>query len=235
MSDFEYAGSELDLFSAVVHWKKYWASHVAPFISGDVVEIGAGLGANTSYLDQGQAKSWLCVEPDRGLLARLEGNLQRGPRRAYRTLCGTLQSIPAGESFDTILYIDVLEHIEHDGAELVAAAKCLRAKGRIIVLSPAHQWLFTPFDKAVGHYRRYNRQMLRRITPSHLAIERMFYLDSVGLFASLANRLFLKQSLPTRGQLAVWDSCIVPASRFVDPILFKSAGKTIIGVWQLPG
>ena len=109
MIDFEYPGSELDLFETVRNWKSYRASRVRPFVRGDVLEVGAGLGANTSYLDAGGSRRWVCLEPDSALTARLTSNL--GSLRAcYEVLCGTLESVGAGQQFDSIAYIDVLEH-----------------------------------------------------------------------------------------------------------------------------
>jgi hypothetical protein len=129
-------------------------------------------------------------------------------------------------------YIDVLEHIDDDHSELKAAAAKLKVGGRLIVLAPAHQRLFTPFDQSVGHFRRYNRNMMRDAAPPELKVERIFYLDSVGLLASLANKLFLKQSMPTKEQLHVWDSWMIPVSRVIDPLLFRSIGKTVVGIWS---
>jgi hypothetical protein len=92
--------------------------------------------------------------------------------------------------------------------------------------------LFTPFDAAIGHFRRYNRQMLRRISPSDLLLDRLFYLDSAGLVLSGANLLLLRQSMPTTSQLRVWDKFVIPISRVLDRFLFNSVGKSIVGVWQ---
>ena len=108
------------------------------------------------------------------------------PRRSYETVCGTLESL-AGQQFDTIMYIDVLEHIDNDREELSRAASHLRPDGHLIVLAPAHQRLFSPFDTAIGHFRRYNRPMLRTISPASLRLERMRYLDCAGLILSAAN------------------------------------------------
>ena len=105
-----------------------------------------------------------------------------------------------------------------------------RPGGRIVVLTPAHQSLFSPFDAAIGHFRRYDRASLGRLSPCGL--ERMFFLDAVGLFASGANRLLLRQSMPTLGQIQTWDRWIIPVSRVVDPLLGFRAGKTIVGIWR---
>jgi SAM-dependent methyltransferase len=235
MEEIHYVGSELDLFSAVHNWKSYWSSRIRPYIVGDVLEVGAGLGSNTSLLSPATEGRWVCLEPDPSLLASLRKNLEDlGGKRAFESVCGTLSSLDASETFDTIIYIDVLEHIEEDAAELALAAGRLRPGGCVIVLSPAHPWLYTPFDAAIGHCRRYNRTSLQRAAPPGMKTEAIFYLDSCGIAASSINRLFLRQSMPTAEQLKVWDSWIVPVSRVVDPILGFTVGKSIVGIWRKP-
>jgi SAM-dependent methyltransferase len=235
MAEFTYAGSELDLFAAVHNWKAYWTSQVQPFLHGDVLEVGAGIGSNTLLLNQGSAAHrWVCVEPDPQLIGELQRKLHNDPNgQLYEAITGTLANV-AGQLFDTVIYIDVLEHIEHDGEELTAAAKLLRPGGHIIVLSPAHQSLYTPFDAAIGHFRRYNKKMVRAISPPSLKLIRLRYLDFVGLSASSANRLMLRQSMPTAAQLHVWDKWMIPVSRVVDTLLGYSMGKSIIAIWQKP-
>lgn len=232
MTDFKYVGSELELFAAACNWKSYWSRRIRAFISGDVIEVGAGIGSNTRFLDSGGRRRWVCVEPDPLLIDLLTKNLNQTTDSQYETVCGTLQSLNADQRFDTIIYIDVLEHIEDDREELSAAAKRLRPGGSIIVLSPAHQWLFSPFDAAIGHFRRYNHSMLRNISPADLTLEHLFYLDSAGLIASAANLLFLRQSMPTKAQLRFWDQWIVPISRVLDNLLRGAVGKSVIAVWR---
>jgi hypothetical protein len=73
--------------------------------------------------------------------------------------------------------------------------------------------------------------MLRQCLPANCQLEKIFYLDCVGMFASLANRIMLRQSLPTVAQIKTWDNCIIPVSRVVDPLLGYALGKTIVSVF----
>jgi len=236
MADFKYVGAELDLFAEVHNWKTYWSRSIRRFIGGDVLEVGAGIGANTRYLDSGVAGQWVALEPDAELAARLANNLEQYTRQpAYESAIGAIGKLPPSRKFDTIVYIDVLEHIEKDREELKNAASLLRPGGRIVVLAPAHQWLFTPFDAAIGHFRRYNRAMMRNIGPPELLLERTVYLDSAGLVLSMANLLLLRQSMPTKRQLAIWDRWVIPVSRVLDQCFFHALGKSIVGVWRRRG
>jgi 2-polyprenyl-3-methyl-5-hydroxy-6-metoxy-1,4-benzoquinol methylase len=234
MSEFRYVGSELELFAAANNWKSYWAQQIEPFLRGDVLEVGAGIGSNTVLLNHSGEGRWMCLEPDPDLFIRLVKILENAPNeRLYQSVCGTLDSLKT-QQFDTIIYIDVLEHIDLDGDELNRATSHLRPEGHLIVLSPAHQCLFTPFDAAIGHFRRYNRSMLRRIAPSGLRLVWLRYIDSIGLTASMANRLLLRQSMPTKAQIRFWDQWIVPISRVLDPYFRFNIGKSIIAVWRKP-
>ena len=153
MSDYQYEGQELDSFAHAQNWKNYWSSCVLPSISGDVLEVGAGIGVNTPILVSNAVGSWTCLEPDPELAGRAQAALQNNPKTtACEVVVGTTASVlPSGRQFDTLVYIDVLEHIPEDADELKTAARLLRRGGKLVVLSPAHQWLYSPFDKAIGH------------------------------------------------------------------------------------
>lgn len=229
MAEFAYVGSELEIFNHAVRWKRYFARHIASYIRGDVLEVGAGIGANNRIFADLPFKTWTCLEPDSALLEQLTASL---PDRArFRPIAGTLEDLP-GRRFDAILYLDVLEHIEDDRAEIRRAAAHLNPGGCVIVLAPAHKWLFTPFDKAVGHFRRYTKETLAAAAPPELRQEKLIYLDCIGMAASLANRLLLKSAMPTHAQIQTWDRLLVPLSRIFDPLLGNHAGKSVLGIWR---
>ncbi len=231
--DRPYEGKELELFAQARNWKNYWSGKVRPHLGKSVLEIGAGLGANTPFLLGPAQETWLCLEPDTALAAQIPATLDDSPEREIvKTLTGTLRDLPADQLFDTILYIDVLEHIEDDLGEMRAALAHVAPNGKIVVLSPAHPGLFTEFDRALGHYRRYTRQSFRACTPPGAKLIEIYALDSFGLLASVANKLFLHQSIPTPQQIAFWDRCLVSISRMTDPLIGFSIGKSLIAVWQ---
>jgi hypothetical protein len=231
VTEFKYECRELELFAAASNWKSYWHQQIKPFLRGDILEVGAGIGSNTALLKGSSEGRLVFLEPDGDLFVHLVKNTYSSC--AHEVICGTLQTLN-DQQFDTIIYIDVLEHIEHDGEELRQAALHLRSTGHLIIMSPAHQCLFSPFDAAIGHFRRYNRAMLYDISPPGLRLVRLRYIDSIGLIASAANLLFLRQSIPTEGQIRFWDQLIVPLSRVLDSCFGYKIGKSIVAVWYKP-
>ncbi|HYP78341.1 MAG TPA: class I SAM-dependent methyltransferase [Polyangiaceae bacterium] len=227
-AEYSYVGSELELFIKATNWKNYWASRVRPFVRGTVLDVGAGIGATFDYLNE-SAEHWTCLEPDAGLCKELQTRLGSHPRPP-RVVCGTLEALRPDERFDTIVYIDVLEHIEHDREQARAAAAHLNPGGSLIVLSPALPSLFSPFDSSVGHFRRYTAQSLQAVTPSGLSVKTWFFLDGLGALASLFARV-AKRSAPSQAQIATWDKLIVPVSRVTDALTSRLFGRTIVMVW----
>ncbi len=233
MSNLKYIGKELDIFSHAVGWKQYFGSIISAYFGERILEVGAGIGTTTAVLSNAQTKDWTCLEPDAELKQILDQKLKAGDLPAFcHSQLGVVNDLRNDELFDTILYIDVLEHIENDLAELKAAAGHLNSNGTLIILSPAHQWLFTPFDQTIGHYRRYSKTSLLATGPSGCRLEKMIYLDCAGMSLSLANRVLLNQSMPTIRQIKFWDRWIVPVSKALDPLFGFKLGKSIVAIWR---
>ena len=227
-----YPGDELDLFAHARNWKRYWVSRL-PVLKGDVLEVGAGIASNTSLMLGREVRTWSCLEPDRGLLERLRARIAADPALTRcRALEGTVSMLDASSQFDAILYIDVLEHIDDDREELRQAAAHLRPGGSLIVLAPAHDWLYTEFDRAIGHFRRYSKSSLAGLAPPGTSRRHLFYLDSMGLLASASNRYLLKSAMPSLAQIRFWDRVIVPCSTLLDRLTGYTLGKTVVAVWQ---
>ena len=233
MTEIAYIGNELEVFEHATTWKRYYGRFLAPYLKGKILEVGAGIGGTTIELCDGSQEKWVCLEPDPQLYGNLQEKITGGRLPACcSSVKGTTGDLPQSEKFDAILYIDVIEHIEKDADELVRAASLLAAGGALIVLVPAHQYLYNEFDKAIGHYRRYDRKMLSAAAPGGVKLLWMRYLDSFGLMASLVNKYFLKQSYPTVKQIRFWNRFIIPVSKIADPLLGYNTGKTLTAVWQ---
>lgn len=221
----KYIGTELDLFAHATNWKRYFSAHLAPFVTGNVLEVGSGLGVNAPYLVNPKVRHYTFLEPDKDLL-------DKAPRTLAcpcTHLAGTTADL-VGKKFDTVLYLDVIEHIEHSAAELDRAAALLVPGGHLIILVPAFNFLYSPYDAAIGHFRRYTKKLLRSELPAEVEIKKLAYLDSTGLVLSLANRMLLRQRDPKIGQVRFWDSVMVPISRITDPLTLHAFGRSLIAV-----
>ena len=225
MNKYKYTGTELELFKDTKNWKKYIFNEIQEYIKGDVLEVGAGIGSFTNILKSSQFNSLVALEPDQEQ-CNISSTLVDDHRIEH--ICGTCANFRESYiNFDTILYIDVLEHINDDANEINMAYSLLKQGGHLIILSPAHKYLFSEFDRSIGHYRRYNKDismLFNKFSKIELA-----YLDSVGMLCSLFARL-TSQICPTYSQIMFWDKFIIPISRIVDKITFHIIGKSILAI-----
>ena len=233
----DYDSLELELFKSAKNWKRYLSHVIRPHLKGSVLEVGAGIGGFTKAIclemRPNQVDSWWCLEPDAEQTAIIQNDIDREILPAFCTaMAGTLDSLPDHKTFDIILYIDVLEHIEDDRAELANSAAHLALGGKLVVLAPAYGWLFSELDRVVGHFRRYTSGSLVSLDPPDTKFLSCRYYDCVGITASLANRILLRQGIPTPAQIFVWDRYMVPISRRIDPLIGHRIGKSVLGIWE---
>jgi SAM-dependent methyltransferase len=133
--------------------------------SGDVVEIGAGIGTFSERLLDGEVSRLLLVEPEHACMEVLQRRFSGDGRIELSQ--DILPDSPALESransVDFVLCQNVLEHIPDDGAAVRAMADVLRPGARLGILVPAHPRLFGRLDRAYGHQRRYTRESLSAV------------------------------------------------------------------------
>ncbi len=234
MANYTYSGDELDIFAKAKSWKRYWSSIITDYVSGSVLEVGSGHCENVEYFANNHVHLWCALEPDMTLYANAIETVRNKPRLKFPVehKCGFIDVIDIDEQFDCILYIDVLEHILGDKDQLAKAYKRLKVGGRICIVVPAHSFLFSPFDQFVGHHRRYSKDTLMNIFPAESSLIFVKYLDSIGMFLSLANKYILKSSHVNDRQIWIWNNLVIPISKVVDKFLRFNYGKTIVAVLQ---
>ena len=147
----KYPGEELDNFDKATIWRKYIYLEIKKFIKGNVLEVGAGIGSFTrNYM--GLAEKLTLSEVDANNYLIIKEKFKNKKIRVSNKITEKLN-----DTFNTIMYLNVLEHIKDDKNEILGALKKLEKNGHLIILVPAHNKLFSEFDKAVGHFRRYEK------------------------------------------------------------------------------
>ena len=115
LAHYNYVGAELELFAEAINWKDYVHGQIKPYLGRRVVEVGAGCGGSTLRFCTGEHAEWVLLEPDRELATQAEQLCRERHLPSYcRVVVGTLTDLPPNDLYDTVLYSDVLEHIEDD-------------------------------------------------------------------------------------------------------------------------
>jgi predicted O-methyltransferase YrrM len=227
-----YVGQELELFASADNWNNYLKFHLQKYIKGNVLEVGAGIGTKTKILFNGNVKSWLCLEPDAKLASHIDSMIaEHQISNRCSVQVGTIDELSKNKKYDVILYIDVIEHLKDDTAELNKAIERLNKDGLFIVLVPAHNSLYSRFDSTIGHFRRYNKSMFKKYQLENVSIVKLIYLDSFGLIGSCFNKV-LNQSYPTSQQIWMWDKILVSLSRMFDRLTNYQLGKSALAIWK---
>ena len=222
--------SQIDIFYNTKNWKIYWTQGLSNFIRGDILDVGSGTGSNIPFYSKVSKTSQItCLEPDKKLFNNLKKKHENKKKIIIKNL--KISQFKSPKKYKTIIYADVLEHIKNDFKELKMALSHLKKNGRLIILCPAHNFLFTSFDKNVGHFRRYNKNMFKSFEIQNATIEKLYYLDSIGFFLSILNKLILKRN-PKKKEIKFWDNFIVPLSKISDLLLCNLFGKSIICVYK---
>ena len=166
----DYEGSDLDAMAGAVNYRRWVFDDIRRFVGRKILEVGAGVGSFSELLLEADPERFVALEPSSRQHKVLEERLTsfrqtgRGDAR-LEAVEGTTTGIAGalGESsFDTVAYLNVLEHIEDDVSELRLVRRMLEPAGHLIIYVPALPSLYGPFDKRIGHFRRYTRKSCLR-------------------------------------------------------------------------
>ena len=232
------AGVEtLEIMRAAPRYNRWQYSRVAPYLGRRICEVGSGIG-NMSTLILGGPPELLVVTDSDSYYREALRHLFDG-RHDVVVEELTLPDQSAGDRFqqyalDTVVALNVIEHIADDLESLRCIRSMLRAGGRAVILVPAFQSLYGSLDRELGHQRRYTRKSLTALMrEAGFRVERAFYFNLVGTLGWWINaRLRRAPRIPLR-QLRYFDS-LVPALRLEDrvPLPF---GQSIIAIGAVGG
>jgi len=235
-----YPGRELNSMGFAVNYHRWILELLDPYIGTRIVEVGAGTGSLSSLLLDRDIESLTALEPSANmyplLAARIEGIDSRSVvKTMQKTLADASSSLAETEPPDSILYINVLEHIEDDAAELRTAYRLLAPGGRALVFVPAHEWLTGRIDRQLGHYRRYNRKtLIAKFEAAGFAVCFSAYFDLLGILPWWLRYRVLQSDRMEPAGVRIYDRWGVPISRALDAISNRRMGKNIIVVGERP-
>ena len=215
-------------------FNKWMYSEIASYTKGRILEIGSGLGNISKYFLQSGSPIALSDIDDFYIqhLKKEFRQLQIGKN----LLSIDLQKndfnnnyAEFGEKFDTLILLNVLEHLEDDTSAIRNCKFLLKNKGTLIVLVPAYSFLFSEMDKALHHFRRYTtKKLVKLISKENFSISHSYYFNAIGIGAWLYGKL-MKYKAPPDSNMKFFD-ILTPFGKLVDKLIFHKTGLSAIVV-----
>jgi SAM-dependent methyltransferase len=231
-SQLDYSGTELDAMSAAVNYHRWIVDKFRPYLGGTVAEVGAGIGSVSKLLLAAGVGRLLSFEPSTNMFPGLAQALHDEPRA--QAINSFFSPHYAADGVDSVVYINVLEHIQDDRGEIRNALAALRPGGHLLVFVPALAWLTSDFDKHVGHFRRYTKRGLAQLAQDvGFEVVQAHYFDFAGVLLWYVSFTLLK-GRPRRGSVAIYDQLVVPPMRLIESVFPPPIGKNILLVARKP-
>ena len=217
---------KLKFFDAAKNWRKYQFKIISKYIQRNVLEVGPGTGNNLKYY-KNKASTITLLEINKKLARSLKKKFYKNKK--IKILNFNIHSIK--KKFDTIMYMDVLEHIKTDKKEIKKAINLLNPGGYLIIFVPAFQILYSNFDRDIGHVRRYRKFFFFNLAKKYkIKLIELKYFDSIGFIFAIINRLVGTNNQNNVGLgIKIWNNFIF-LSKFFDFILKNMFGKSLLCV-----
>ncbi len=200
----------LDAFAGARNFNRWMADTIRPYVGRRVLEIGAGMGNLTQLLVSGR-KRYVATDIDREHLERLSNRLSHRPNLEIAELnaaCPENHARFQGQ-MDTVICLNVLEHIEDDLAALRNIHCMLEDGGRAVILVPSGQSIYNSLDEELGHFRRYSEDQLReRMTAAGFEVETILRFNRASRPGWWFNGTVLKRRTISRVQLRNFDRLV---------------------------
>jgi SAM-dependent methyltransferase len=232
-----YEGKDLEAMSFAINYHKWILNDFRPFLGRDIVEVGAGTGGFSDLLLSEKPRSLTLVEPSE-MFTQLRQNIESDgvSLKFYQNIFARVcKEIAADNRPDTIIYINVLEHIEDDLNELRLVYDCLMPGGKALIFVPALPRLYGEFDRQIGHFRRYvKNELARKAEKAGFSILMGKYFDFVGILPWFVKYKVLRSDSLESGAIKLYDTLAVPINRMLESLVSPPLGKNLLFVLEKP-
>jgi len=231
-ADAELAGT-LDSLDGAGNYAGWIFELVEPHLGKEVLEVGAGHGTFTGLLSSCSARV-VAVDASGRCAGVLRARFAGDPR--VTVVQGGIAAVAGLAPFDCAVLVNVLEHIGDDDGALRELSAVLRPGGRLVVWVPAFGFLYSDFDRRIGHYRRYRRAGLRaQLSGAGYEVRGIRYVNSAGALAWLVVARLLRRA-PTGGlPVRIYDACVVPVLKRAERRWGAPFGQSLFAVATWPG
>lgn len=232
MSDeHRYAGKDLEAMSFAVNYHRWILSVFEPFLGKRVVEVGAGTGSFSELLLERGLESLALVEPSTEMYRQLCRRMQELSTSAMvKTYNARFESVASQVGpADSIIYINVLEHIADDVRELNVVRDFLEPGAKLLIFVPALRWLHGSYDRQINHYRRYARAELeQKCVAAGFRVIESRYFDLLGVLPWWVKYRLLQSNNMEPGAVRFYDQRIVPLAKRLESAIKPPLGKNIL-------
>ncbi|WP_200387712.1 class I SAM-dependent methyltransferase [Thiocapsa imhoffii] len=217
------------------NYTRWILSGFTPFMGHSLLEVGLGHGGYRRFLPAGI--DYLGVDIDPECVAQARARHASEDYLVADVTDPALAERIAPRRIDTVLCINVLEHIEQDEEAVAALLATLVPGGHLLILVPAFSALYSDLDRMAGHVRRYRFADIARLTArGGDLIERRYFnaLGGLGWWVNKAMRHTSLDAASVNGQIRFFDRFVVPIARAVDVIARPVFGQSMICVIRKP-
>jgi SAM-dependent methyltransferase len=205
---------------------------IKPYLGRSILEIGGGIGNFTALLAD-YADQVVSIEPNQHCFAKLiEKTAHLKNVTAHDTTAEDLADlIPEGYKADTVVCMNVLEHLRDDELAINTFSQYLKSGGNLVLIIPAVPWIFGVIDRKLGHYRRYSKQStLALLTATGLKPIELRYFNFIGVWAWWWNARVAKAETQSDFQIRVFDQLIVPIASRIESQVPLPVGQSLLVV-----
>lgn len=228
--------STLERMDGAHNYNAWLGSRFREHLGQRVLEIGAGIGTITRVLEPGR-ELLIALEVDRFYVDRLKNMFRGKPHvRPYLSdvALADWEALKA-ERLDTIVLSNVLEHIPDDGAAVRRFRQILPPGGKVLILVPALPELYGAIDEAVGHYRRYTPELLRKVLEENgFAVDTLEWMNLVGIPGWFMNSRVLRRRAVPKLQLKLYDK-LAPLLAEAERRVKLPVGMSLFAVARVTG